>query len=67
MWGAQAGWWCGALAAAALLLLLLAARCRRNTCKRVSSTHHVSTIDRCERDPVVWGGTGVRFGERNGH
>lgn len=29
MWGAGAGWWCGALAALALLLLLLlAARCR---------------------------------------
>ncbi|CAG4949125.1 unnamed protein product [Parnassius apollo] len=27
MWGAAAGWWCGALAAA--LLLLLALRCRR--------------------------------------
>ncbi|KAJ8706248.1 hypothetical protein PYW08_010874 [Mythimna loreyi] len=44
MWGAQAGLWCGALAAAALLLLLLAQRCRRNTRKRVSSTHHVHVV-----------------------
>ncbi|CAH2056165.1 unnamed protein product, partial [Iphiclides podalirius] len=35
MWGAAAGWWCGALAAA--LLLLLALRCRR---PRSKQPHH---------------------------
>lgn len=46
MWGAQAGWWCGALAAAALLLLLLAARCRprRKHAKRLAAPHQVSTV-----------------------
>lgn len=34
MWGAAAGWWCGALAAGALLLLLLGARCRRARTRR---------------------------------
>ncbi|CAH0761705.1 unnamed protein product [Diatraea saccharalis] len=47
MWGAQAGWWCGALAAAALLLLLLALRrrCARTKHKRVC-VHQVHIV-RC--------------------